>query len=86
MKKPKKTKSNKPLTKEEYLEKLSARIKELRIKQGYTSYEPFSYDAGISRSQMGRYENGADIRFSNLTKIIQTLDISVAEFFSEGFD
>ena len=69
-----------------YLQKLGARIKDLRIKKGYTSYEYFAYEHNISRAQFGRYEQGQDLRFSSLIKIVKAFDISLHEFFSEGFD
>jgi transcriptional regulator with XRE-family HTH domain len=82
----KKTKSkHKPITREEGLKKLAARIKQLRVKNGYSSYENFSYEVDISRAQFGRYEKGGDIRFSSLLKIINGLDMTIEEFFSEGF-
>ncbi len=74
------------LNSEDQLKKLGARIKQLRIKAGYTSYEYFAYEHNISRAQFGRYENGQDIRFSTLIKIITAFGLSVDEFFSEGFD
>ncbi len=86
--KPKTKKKDKrtPLTTEEALKKLGKRIKQLRIQKGYTSYEYFAYDHDISRAQFGRYENGEDLRFSSLLKVVNALDISLEEFFSEGFD
>lgn len=75
-----------PLITEEALKKLGKRIKQLRIQKGYTSYEYFAYDHDISRAQFGRYENGEDLRFSSLLKVVNALDISLEEFFSEGFD
>lgn len=68
------------------LKKLGERIKQLRIKKGYTSYEYFAYDHNISRAQFGRYEQGQDLRLSSLIKIVNAFGISLAEFFSEGFD
>lgn len=65
--------------------KLARRIKELRKKAGYTSYESFAYEKNITRSQWGRYERGEDLRFSSLVKVCQALQISLEEFFSEGF-
>ncbi|MBD0280285.1 MAG: helix-turn-helix transcriptional regulator [Flavisolibacter sp.] len=69
-----------------YQQKLGQRIKELRLKKGYTSYEYFAYEHNISRAQFGRYEKGQDLRFSSLIKIIQAFDMTLQEFFSEGFD
>ena len=68
------------------LNKLSARIKELRKNKGYKSHEAFAYDIGISRSQYNKYERGYDIRFTTLVRIIKELNMSIDEFFSEGFD
>lgn len=68
------------------LKKLGKRIKQLRIKQGYTSYEYFAYEHNISRAQFGRYENGQDLRISSLIKVVNALGITLSEFFSEGFD
>lgn len=71
--------------KKDQLQKLAARIKQLRIEKGYTSYEYFAYDHNIPRAQYGRYEKGEDLKFSSLLKILKGLDISLKEFFDEGF-
>lgn len=36
--------------------------------------------------QYGLYEKGQDLRFSSLLKVLKALDISLEEFFKEGFD
>jgi DNA-binding XRE family transcriptional regulator len=66
--------------------KIGARLKSLRIKKGFTSYEAFAYDYGLSRALYGRYEKGKDLRISSLIKIIKAFDMTLEEFFSEGFD
>lgn len=71
--------------KQEQLQKLANRIKQLRIEKGYTSYEYFAYDHNIPRAQYGRYEKGEDLKFSSLLKILKGLNISLQEFFEEGF-
>ena len=86
MKKQGKNKTVKPISKEEALKKMGQRIKELRIKRGYTNYEYFAYENNISRAQYGRYERGEDLRFGTLIKIINAFEISVDEFFGEGFE
>ena len=65
---------------------LAKRIKSLRVNKGFTSYDYFAYEKGISRSQYGRYEQGEDIRFISLMKVIKAFDMSPKEFFSEGFE
>ena len=71
--------------KQEQLQKLANRIKQLRIEKGYTSYEYFAYDHNIPRAQYGRYEKGEDLKFSSLLKILKGLDINLKEFFEDGF-
>lgn len=66
--------------------RLAKRIKQLRIKAGYTNYEYFAYDHEISRAQYGRYERGEDLRFTSLVRIVQAFNMTLEEFFSEGFD
>lgn len=76
---------SKELSTEKTLKSLGERIKSLRIKKGYTSYEYFAYEHNISRAQFGRYERGEDLRFSTLLRIIDAFDMTLEEFFSEGF-
>ena len=71
---------------EKQLSNLGDRIKALRKARGYSNYEQFAYEHEINRSQYGRYENGEDLRFSSLLRVLKALDISVAEFFGEGFE
>jgi transcriptional regulator with XRE-family HTH domain len=70
------------------LANLSKRIKKIRKKKGFNSYELFAYDVEVSRTGMSNYESGNfdDIRFRTLLKIIDGLEISVKEFFAEGFE
>ena len=74
------------LNSDDQLKKIGERIKQLRISRGYTSYEYFAYDNNISRAQFGRYEQGQDLRFSSLIKVIDAFGMTLPEFFSEGFD
>lgn len=68
------------------LESLGKRIRELRIKKGYSNYEYFAYEKNIPRAQFGRYEKGEDLRYTSLLKVIKAFDMSIKEFFSEGFE
>ncbi len=76
--------------KEEYinqqLENLGKRLRDLRREKGYTNYEQFAFDHELPRAQYGRYEKGQDIRFSSLLKVLKAMNISLKEFFGEGFD
>lgn len=80
----KKGKSTKPRPQE--ISELGNRIKELRISKGYSNYEYFAYEHNISRSQFGRYERGEDMRFSSLLRVVKAFDMTLEEFFSEGFE
>lgn len=68
------------------LENLGQRLKKLRKAKGFKNYEKFAYEHDIARAQYGRYEKGSDLRFGTLLKIIEIHGITVAEFFSEGFE
>ena len=68
------------------MEQLGKRIKELRKRKGYTSYETFANEHDIHRVQWGRYEKGKDLYFSTIIKITRILDVSIEEFFREGFE
>jgi len=65
---------------------LGKRLKAVRKAAGYSSAEKFAYSKEINRAQYSKYEAGADIRFSSLIKVLEALDISLAEFFGEGFE
>jgi len=75
--------------KDEYTEKqlqnLGNRLRELRIEKGFTNYEQFAFEHSLPRAQYGRYEQGQDLRFTSLLKVLKALDISLEEFFKEGF-
>ena len=72
--------------KSEYLKKVGLRLRSIRKKKGYSNYENFAFTHGINRVQYGRYEKGADMRISSLLKIVKAFDMTMEEFFAEGFD
>ncbi|MBO0321234.1 helix-turn-helix transcriptional regulator [Muricauda sp. CAU 1633] len=74
------------MDKSKEIKKLAERIKSLRLQKGYSSYESFAYDNSIHRAQYGRYETGTDMQYTSLLKIAQAFDMTLEEFFSEGFD
>ena len=75
----------KKLLPEEVVERLAKRIKKLRLEKGFTSYEAFANEHNLSRALYGRYEKGKDLRFTSLVKVVQAFDMTLEEFFSEGF-
>jgi len=62
------------------------RLKALRKKSGHSSQLGFAYENGFNVRRFGSWELGADIKLSNIVRICDALGISIAEFFSEGFD
>ncbi len=68
------------------LKNLGNRLRELRIERGFTNYEQFAFEHNLPRAQYGRYEQGQDLRFSSLIKVLNALNISLEDFFKEGFD
>lgn len=67
------------------LKQLGKRLRYFRKSKGYSNYEHLAYDIGISRSQYGKYENGGNIKFTTLCKILDHLNVSLEEFFKDGF-
>ena len=65
------------------LEKLGKRIRELRKQKGYSNYEHFAYENGISRTQYGKYEKGENMKFLTFLKVLKGLDVTVEEFFKD---
>jgi transcriptional regulator with XRE-family HTH domain len=71
----------------EDLKKLGDRMRHLRSKRGYATIDHFALDHDISRVLYRNYEKGkGNITYRNLIKVIRALDISVKDFFSEGFE
>jgi transcriptional regulator with XRE-family HTH domain len=81
----KETKShNIPDIDRDYIKKIAAKAKELRIKSGY-SYESFAIHADINRNSYFRFErsakNGDNYTIALLLKITRGLNISMKNFF-----
>lgn len=60
---------------------VAKKVKELRLKAGYTSAESFSYDNELNRVQYWRVESGANITLKTLLKILDIHKISLGDFF-----
>lgn len=69
------------------LKKLGDRMKSIRIKKGHSNLEKFAFDNELPRALYGNYEKGkGNVTYKNLVKVIKALDISIKDFFSEGFN
>lgn len=68
------------------LKDIGIRLKELRIRKGFTSYERFAVEYELSRMQYWRIEEGkTNITFRSLISILNIHNISLEKFFSENF-
>lgn len=66
---------------EKRLIKIGERLRELRKKAGYKSYENFAFDNEINRVQYGRMEKGANITLASLLKVLDIHKINLEDFF-----
>lgn len=67
------------------MRQIGARLKALRKAKGYSNYEQFAFQHGIGRAQYGRYEKGHNMQMDTLLRLLGALEVSLGEFFSEGF-
>lgn len=63
------------------LDKISDRIKQLRIDAGYTSYEKFANANGFQLKQYWRLESGKNFQITTLLKLLKLHNISMEDFF-----
>lgn len=68
------------------IKNLGVRLRQLRKDAGYSGHDKFAYANDISRTQYVNYERGADMHFSTLMNLLEMLNMSPADFFSEGFE
>ena len=71
---------------EELLKLIGERLRSIRKKKGYSNHEDLANDLEMTRSQYWEYENGKNITISTLKRILNKLDISLRDFFSEDID
>ena len=71
---------------EKNIKLIAKRIRALRKAKGYSNQEHFAYKFDIARAQYSRWERGTDLKLSSLSRILHAHDMSLVEFFSEGFD
>lgn len=63
------------------MQKIGKRLRELRIKKGYSSYEAFAWDYEMTRQTIGRAEQGKNITLETLIKILKIHKVSLEDFF-----
>ena len=67
---------------EKRLIKIGERLRDLRKKAKYKSYENFAFDNELNRVQYGRMEKGSNITLVSLLKVLDIHKISLEEFFT----
>jgi len=76
----------KQLTKAEkkVLELMGKKLKEMRIKKGYTSYETFAFDNEINRMQYWRMEKGlSNMSIATLLRVLEVHEMTLKDFFKD---
>ena len=68
---------------ENKLKEVGIKIKELRIKQGYTSYEQFAIEHNLSRMYYWKVEKGQNITLAYLFKLLDIFKVSPQDFFKD---
>lgn len=64
------------------LKEIGERLKYLRIKKGYHSYETFAVDNNLSRMQYWRIEKGiTNLTLRSLITLLTIHDLSIEDFF-----
>lgn len=62
------------------------RLRKIRIEKGHSNIEKFAFDNDFSRVLYSRWESGdGNITFKNIVKVTKALDVTLKDFFSEGF-
>jgi transcriptional regulator with XRE-family HTH domain len=63
--------------------KIGNKIRELRKKAGYTSYENFAFDNDLSPRYYWSVEKGRNMRLEYFLKILNIFKISPQDFFKD---
>ena len=68
------------------LERIGARLTDLRKQKGYSSHEDFAYDYELPRVQYWRIEKGkANLTIRSLYRILAIHKLTVEEFFCQVY-
>jgi DNA-binding XRE family transcriptional regulator len=64
-----------------FFKQVGERIRYLRRKKGYGSYDGFAWTNDINRQTMLNAEQGKPITFKSFIKILNSLEVTPEEFF-----
>ncbi|MCZ2129349.1 MAG: helix-turn-helix domain-containing protein [Bacteroidia bacterium] len=62
---------------------IGEKLKELRIKAGYTSYEDFAMEFNLSRRHYWEVEKGRNINIKTLVNLLTIHGMSLHQFFRD---
>ncbi|MEM9077264.1 MAG: helix-turn-helix transcriptional regulator [Bacteroidota bacterium] len=62
---------------------IAKKLERIRVEKGYSSYENFAIEFGISRMQYWRMEKGTNFTFTSLLKILDAHKMTLSEFFKD---
>jgi transcriptional regulator with XRE-family HTH domain len=65
------------------IKKIGEKLKTLRKAAGFSGYDAFAWEHGLSRIQYWRMEKGANFTINSLLKILAIHKISLKEFFND---
>lgn len=63
--------------------RIGARVKWLRIRAGFTSYETFALTHDFDRKQYWRMEKGHNLTLQTLLRLVDIHGITLGEFFGD---
>lgn len=61
---------------------IAAKLRQLRIAAGYSSYEAFAFDHELPRVSYGKHEKGSNITMKSLLRLLDIHKVTLAQFFS----
>lgn len=63
--------------------RIGARLKDLRVKKGFTSHETFALNHGLPKTQYWRMEKGnVNMTLRSLSTVLAIHNLTIEEFFS----
>jgi len=66
-----------------YLLAIGKKLKHMRLKAGYSSYETFAFKNNLARVQYWRMEKGTNFTINTLMNILSIHKISLKDFFKD---
>ena len=68
---------------EDLLSKIGMKLKQMRIKKGYTSYEMFAWENKLSRIQYWKMERGTNCTLKSLSRVLKIHHLTIDQFFKD---